>query len=131
MERPYWKSDPWVKNREEWPIQLDIWGKNIVSRKNSQILRILLRGDDSDIFISDDWSRAERIERHMPELWRWKELGIFDATVEIQVDHKELSGSHSGYESRMPGSGIWSRPRSQTSMSPRRGNLLFIDKILI
>lgn len=67
----------------------------------------------------------------MPELWRWKELGIFDATVEIQVDHKALSGSHSGYESRMPGSRIWSRPRSQTSMSPRRGNLLFIDKILI
>lgn len=89
-----------------------------------------LRGDDSDIFISDDWSRAEKIERHMPKLWRWKELVIFDASVEIQVDHKEFSGSHSGYESRMPGSRIWSRPRSQISMSPRRGNLLFLDKIL-
>lgn len=58
----------------------------------------------------------------MPKLWRWKELGIFDASLEIQIDHKEFSGSHSGHGSRMPGSGIWSRPRSQTLMCPRRGD---------
>lgn len=69
----FFSSTAWVCRRS--PMSEDqkegnerskqIFGERLEYHERVLTLRILLRGDDSDVFISDDWPSTERMERRV------------------------------------------------------------------